>query len=657
MKSGFCTKLTAVLLSLLMVLALAGCAAQTAQPEETAAPTEAPTEAPAATPEATEAPAASSLTDGTYTAAARGNNGDVNVTVVISDGKIADVQVGDHGETAGISDPAIERIPAAIVENQSVSVDTVSGATNTSNAILTAVKDCIEQAGGNVEDFSAPVEQVTSDAVEEYEADVVVVGAGGSGSAAAVAACQQGAKVIVLEKAASVGGSSAMSGGMAAVYSSLQDADPTVTFTASEWLSDWLAQQNYMVNAPMIYKYITESGKTVDWLMENGMVFNFVGHHQEALMDSPFKTYHKWSGEGFAPTMSAMLKQIEQNGGQLMLETAGKEIIMENGQAAGVIAAKPDGTTVKVHAKAVVIATGGYGASAEKMEEVLGFKANGINSGAQTGDGIEMGIAAGAATEGYTNVEFHGAHSAFDLIADLPNGGESLNHMAINPSALWVNVDGYRFTNEDICYDSSYIGNVTARQGDHYYALVDQHFIDTLSETGEIGLGVTKDGAAFGAPGPAHDEPWITLKEEIEAGLANGVTVKADTLEDLAAQAGINAENLVASVEAYNAFCAVGVDEMYSKEAQFLIPMEEGPYYLIMGRTTELCTLGGLKITTNMEVVDTENQVIPGLYSAGVDCSGSMYNNAYVSYEGVTMGWVMTSGRLAGEAAGAYSVR
>lgn len=567
------------------------------------------------------------------------------------------MQVVEHAETAGISDPAIERIPASIVENQSVAVDTVTGATNTSNAILDAVEDCIIQAGGSTEDFSEAVEKPVSDAVEEYEADVVVVGGGGSGSAAAIAANQGGAKVILLEKGAAVGGSSAMSGGMAAVDSSMQQADPETDFTASQWLTDWLAQQNYMVSAPMIYKFISESGRTVDWLLENGMTLNFVGHHQEALMDSPFRTYHKWAGDGLAASLSKMLEGLSDNGGQVMTETAGAEIIMEDGQAAGVVAQKADGATVKVYAKSVVIATGGYGASAETMKEVLGFSPNGINSGTQTGDGIRMGIAAGAATEGYTNVEFHGAHSAFDLIAGLPNGGESLNHMAINPSALWVNVDGYRFTNEDICYDSSYIGNVTAAQGDHYYALVDQRFIDTLSETGEIGLGVTMDGAAFGAAGPAHDEAWPTLKEEIEAGLANGVTVKAETLEELAAQAGVNAGNLIATVEAYNAACAEGVDNMYGKDSQFLISMEEGPYYLIMGRSTQLCSLGGLKITTDMEVVDTENAVIPGLYSAGVDCSGSMYNNAYVSYEGVTMGWVMTSGRLAGENAAAYAVK
>lgn len=96
---------------------------------------------------------------------------------------------------------------------------------------------------------------------------------------------------------------------------------------------------------------------------------------------------------------------------------------------------------------------------------------------------------------------------------------------------------------------------------------------------------------------------------------------------------------------------------MYGKDGQFLYPVKEGPYYVVTGRATELCTLGGLKITTSFEVVDTENNVIPGLYSAGVDCSGSLYNNSYVSYEGVTMGWCTTSGRLAGAEAAAYAMK
>ncbi|NMA73534.1 MAG: FAD-dependent oxidoreductase [Bacteroidales bacterium] len=628
-----------ILLCLLMVVSMAACSPSSDQSETPASKAETAKN--------------TGLSDGTYTASSKGHNGDVNVTVLISNGKVEQVQIGEHNETEGIYETPVERIPKAIVEHQSIAIDAVSGATYTSKAILDAVSQCIQQAGGKIEDFSTPVEK-SSNAVEEYEADVVVIGAGGSGSASAVAAHQKGAKVIVIEKSANVGGSAALSGGMAAVNSSLQIADPETTFTPSEWLADWLKQQNYMVSAPMIYKFISESGRTVDWLLENGMEMDFVAHHQEALVDSPFRTYHAWAGEGFAASMAKMLSKLSENNGQLMTETTATQLIMEDGKIAGVRAEKSDGTLVIIKSPAVILATGGYGASEEQIMEVLGFKTNGINTGTQTGDGISMAIAVGAATEGYSNVEFHGAHSAFDLIEDLPNGGSSLNHMAINAAGLWVNVDGYRFTNEDICYDSSYIGNVVAKQGDHYYVLVDQNFIDTLSDTGATGLGITKDGASFGVDGARHDVAWTTLKEEIEAGLENGVTVKADTLEDLAIQAGINVNNLIDTVKTYNEYCRAGTDHMFSKEEQFMVPVVDGPYYLIMGRTTQLCSLGGVKITTDMEVVDTNNQVIPGLYSAGVDCSGSMYNNAYVSYEGVTMGWVMTSGRLAGENAGEY---
>ena len=244
-----------------------------------------------------------------------------------------------------------------------------------------------------------------------------------------------------------------------------------------------------------------------------------------------------------------------------------------------------------------------------------------------------------------------------DTLIGLPNNGGALSNMAIQPSTLWVNVDGYRFTNEDICYDSAYIGNITAKQGDHYYVLFDQSQLDALSEQGDAGVGMTVAGAAFGAPAPAVDEPWTTLKEEVEAGLATGATFKGDTLEALAEAAGINVKNLLNTVEEYNAYCEAGEDSMYGKDSQFMYPVANGPYYVVTGRSTELCTLGGLKITTDFEVVDTDNEVIPGLYSAGVDCSGSMYNNSYVSYEGVTMGWSTTSGRLAGANAAAYAAQ
>lgn len=598
---------------------------------------------------------AEGLKDGTYGASYMGKNGDVSVIVVVENGAIVSVAVGEHSETPGICEAAIDAIPGAIVENQSIAVDTVTGATVTSTAIIEAVKLCIEQAGGNVEEWMAAVEAAAPGEAEEYKADVVVVGAGASGAPAALSAIQSGAKVVVVEKAGMVGGSGAMSMGMGAQGSSLQAGK--ADFTASEWLNDWLKQQNYMVSGPMIYRYISQSGATVDWLLENGADITFIGHAQEALADNPISTYHTWGEGGYGAVAQTLIGKVEEAGGIVLTQTAGEEILMEDGAVAGLYAEKADGTPVFVYAKAVILCTGGYGADQDAMVELLGQKVNGINSGAQTGDGIAMGVAVGAQLEGEENVEYHGAHAAFDTIATLPNGGGALNLMAIQPSTLWVNVNGYRFTNEDICYDSAYIGNVTAKQGDHYYVLFDQSQLDALCEKGDAGVGMTVAGTGFGAPAPAVDEPWTTLKEEVEAGLETGATFKADTLEALAEAAGINARNLVATVEQYNAFCKAGEDGMYSKDSQFLYPVKNGPYYVVTGRSTELCTLGGLKVSTDFEVVNTDGEVIPGLYSAGVDCSGSLYNNSYVSYEGVTMGWSTTSGRIAGANAAEYALK
>ena len=137
-------------------------------------------------------------TEGTYTATAQGNNGPVTVSVTFSADAITDVTVVEHSETAGLSDRPIAEIPAAIVENQSLAVDTVSGATNSSNAILTAVADCVAQAGGDVEALKAVA--VEKAPVEDVEAtyDVVVLGGGGAGLTASITAAQNGAKVILI---------------------------------------------------------------------------------------------------------------------------------------------------------------------------------------------------------------------------------------------------------------------------------------------------------------------------------------------------------------------------------------------------------------------------------------------------------------------------
>ena len=158
--------------------------------------------------------AANGMTAGTYEEKVEGYNGEFIVTTTIDeDGKISKVEVGENEETDGIGSNAIEKLPLEIVEKQSLAVDTITGATVTSTAILTAVENAIVKAGGDVEEWKTPVENETTGEVEELEADVVVIGGGGAGLSAAVSAAQNDAKVILIEKTAALGGNTIRAGG------------------------------------------------------------------------------------------------------------------------------------------------------------------------------------------------------------------------------------------------------------------------------------------------------------------------------------------------------------------------------------------------------------------------------------------------------------
>jgi fumarate reductase flavoprotein subunit len=482
------------------------------------------------------------------------------------------------------------------------------------------------------------------------QCDVVVAGGGGAGFCAAMRANQLGKKVILLEKAPAVGGSAAMARGLGAVDARDQKNDPKGQFTIRQLLRDWMEQTNYLANYPLIYTYLRSSGETVDWLQELGCKLDYVGSVQEKHRDSLFQTYFIWDTYK-AGEMRRLVGSLAENGGKVMTKTTADQLIVEDGKVTGVWA-EQDGERFPIYAKAVILCTGGYGNNPEMMAEATGgVKANGISTGYQTGDGIQMGLAIGADTENLHAVEFHGCDSPTDKVsrASIGGHGNQLSQLCEFPATLWVNHQGLRFTNEEVWRDISYIGNVTHHQGNEYFILMTQKMIDILAEKGAGSLGVT---AAL--RGSTPEQPWGKLKEQLKAGLEVQIAYVGDTLRQAAEQAGVDADALETTVNEYNRFCAQGVDEMYGKDPGLLHPIEEGRYYLIEGRANYLCTLGGLRIDPKMRVHRADRSVIPGLYAAGCDASGGLVNNAYVSYEGVTLGWACTSGRLAGEAAAAY---
>lgn len=599
---------------------------------------------------------------GTYSAQAKGNNGDVKVEVEFSEDAIVKVAVTEHQETAGLSDPAIEKIPERIVEGQTLNVDAVSGATNTSNAILEAVADCVSQAGGDAESLKTKEAQVNT-AVEEMTVDVVVVGGGASGSGAALAAAGKGAKVVLLEKAAGVSGAGTMAGVMFADHSSLQkEAGKEVD---TEWLYDqYITDSNYNANAALVTKVISESSATVEWLMDNGVRFTLLdaGYGAQYNHKGMPTTAHGYADGGSA-AIQTLHEAIQDLGGQVLYETPGEELIFDaDGKVAGVAAKKADGSTLNIHAKSVILATGGFGGNKEMMAEYFGEKAGTGLVGTATGDGLKMAWSAGAAELGSNVAQWFGMKYDSAKTKEMPNGTGKLTELVRNP-LLFVDKYGNRFGNEEEAYESAALGTMMYNLPDaKMYIVLDQGVVDDVAEKGLAEVFVDR-WAHFYGQGVSYVENGKTVDldastenlrtpkdytETLEEAVAAGVAYKADSIEELAQMLGM--DHLTETVNTYNQLCADQNDTQYHKDAHFLYAVDEGPYYVVETALRCLGTLGGVKINENMQAVDEQNMPVANLYAVGAD-AGGMYGNSYVMFEGGTLGFAYISGRIAGECA------
>ncbi len=649
---------------------LSGCQSGTQQAGQTQAATE--TEAESASQSETAAQAEESsgeqedssgeagYKEGVYTAQAGGNNGDVKVEVEFSADAIVKVTVVQHQETPGLSDPAIEKIPQRIVDGQTLNVDAISGATNTSNAILEAVADCVTQAGGDAEGLKAKEAQANT-AVEEMTADVVVVGGGASGSGAALAAAGKGAKVVLLEKAAGVSGAGTMAGVMFADHSSLQKAAGKEVDT--QWLYDqYITDSNYSANGALVTKVISESSATVEWLMENGVKLTLLdaGYGAQYNHKGMPTTAHGYADGGSA-AIQTLHKRIEELGGQVLYETPGEELLFDaQGQVAGVAARKADGTTLNIHAKSVILATGGFGGNKEMMAEYFGEKAGTGLVGTATGDGLKMAWSAGAAEHGSHVAQWFGMKYDGAKSKEMPNGTGKLTELVRNP-LLFVDKYGNRFGNEEEAYESAALGTMMYNLPDaKMYIVLDQGIVDDVAEKGLADVFVDRWGHFYGQ-GVSYVENGKTVDldastenlrtprdytETLEEAVAAGVAYKADSIEELAQTLGM--DSLTETVDTYNQLCADGNDTQYHKDAHFLYAVDEGPYYVVETALRCLGTLGGVKINEDMQAVDEENKPINNLYVAGAD-AGGMYGNSYVMFEGGTLGFAYISGKVAGE--------
>lgn len=562
---------------------------------------------------------------GTYTATAAGMDGDVTVEVVFTSDAIESVTVTEQNETEGVGTLAVDQLPGKIVEAQSLAVDAITGATVTSTAIIEAVKDCVEQAGGDVDALLVASEEESEKAEETLDADVVIVGGGASGMTAAIRSAELGLNVILVEKTASLGGAVALSGGNQVVMGSQMQKDLGVTDDSVEsMVEDFKANGANLNVDELITLYATYVGEASDYLESVGVTYDTEsGLHQLAEYAHNRELAYTGGGTGAGENFR---KAVDASGATVLLNTRATELITENGAVTGIVAEGED-TNYTINAKAVLLATGGYGANKDLLSDELA-SALYYGPSSSTGDGIIMATAEGvdAATRlmEYGKRYPNGVEVSEGVAKSTING----NIAAWKMSAILVNKEGSRVVNEKA--SNRTILEVELEQtGSELFLVLDAETFAVWSEKIE-GNGISSS----------------MLEGYLEAnGSTTPVFAHGDTLAEAAEAAGIDADALEATVERYNSFVESGVDEDFGRSAEYMtMAIGDGPYYIIEQKPRFATTMGGLVINTDLQVQNTSDETIVGLYAAGETVGGVMGDD---SPSGANNGWAVTSGYLA----------
>lgn len=563
---------------------------------------------------------AASFTAGAYTAAAKGMNGDVTVEVTFAEDAIADIKIVSHSETPGLSDPAIAGMPAAIVDAQSLAVDTVTGATVTSKAILAAVEAAAVQAGADVDALKAVAaadDAAAEKAEAEQTADVVVVGAGIAGLSAALAAKEAGADVIIIDKMAAVGGTTLLAGGILVSVGSELFAENRLESDSLEAIMAYWKDRQTKSGLESGYPdwtrlegVLAETGKTVDWLVANDVQFDAVPYAASS-------AYPMALANGGGAGLIAMLQaSVESRGVKLITECKATELVTnEAGAVVGVKAETAD-EVITFKADSIILATGGISQNEELVAKYSPklHRAGLVPTSAvsHTGEGFLMALEVGAGTfDVFATPLFN---TTFDPALSDSTG------LAI-VAQLGVNANGDRF------------GNEAAAAG-----------WDTMDHTASD---MIQDGnAPFWYIYDAADEAITAV---LEAGVAEGVIAKGETIADLAREMHVYTANLEKAYADYSAAVAAGEDAAFGKDAAFLKPIDKAPFYAVKVYPTTFGSAGGVTTTEDGRVTRQDGTVIEGLYAAGEMSNRYFYNENYIL--AASLGLYSTMGRRAGEAA------
>ncbi|HLA80561.1 MAG TPA: FAD-dependent oxidoreductase [Thermoleophilia bacterium] len=474
-------------------------------------------------------------------------------------------------------------------------------------------------------------------------ADVAVMGGGVAGLAAALAAREAGASVVLCEKGRALGGTSNYIQGVFAAGSEMQKQQ-YIAYSCDQAFRNFVEYNHWRGNARLARNLIDRSADTITWCQAQGAEFTEVTIN---MPDAP-RTYHALKGAGRA-LVKALAQGARERGVDIRVGSRVVDLLTGQDGAPYVVRAKVPGGCQDFECRAVVIASGGYANNRRWIKKYTGFDLGQnlmpVGNSGKMGDGIRLAWKMGAGAEGV---------GVLHLIRVAPWGREfpfmsSVEAACIQP-VLWVDARGERFCDEGIAFCDTSTGNVNARLKCGYsWSVFDdgikRHFVEK---------GLDRGMTQRFLPGHRLQDLDEVLKRLL-ASQSPGL-VSADSVEGLAAKMQVDPDALSATIAQYNEACARGRDEMFAKNPLYLRPLHGPTYYAARARTVFLGTLGGIRVSPQLEAVDDFDTPIPGLFAAGNDVGG-LHAESYSMWDtsGIASAFALGSGRIAGENAAAFA--
>ena len=495
--------------------------------------------------------------------------------------------------------------------------------------------------------------------METRECDVLVLGGGGAGLVAGVRAAESGKKVIILEKAKFLGGGMLLASTMRTFRSKWQ-AERNIPDYSNGFIRSMMDLTMWRLDPKLVKNAVLATGQFFDWYSKHESteqldrfeprpyVFEIPEYRQ---IGPQVDTFHRGSGEMF---MKCMIRYGEELGVTMLTEHAAKRAVVEDGHIVSIIAQTSDGDE-EFRCSKCIIATSSWINNREVVEKVLpafldaDVEKNAHRNPAYTGDALSIAEAAGA----YIDWD----SMCLRIMGPLAATGDrsDLDLLAHAPQIILVNEDGKRFVAEPMAprIDPFATGHILLRQPQaKSYFVYSKDMLEAIIESTH-GNGEKHDSDVFGMP-PLPD--YETIRTWFEKAHEKDVNIcgYGDTVEEAAEQIGISPANLRETIDTYNASCDAKEDWEFFKDPSTMVPLKEGPYFIVAGKLSTDGAFGGIRVNANMQVYAKDGvNIIEGLYAAGDIASGRHIQDGGVKKQVLNdMSWALASGFIAGTEAG-----